>query len=74
MNIPFDIVASKGPVIHKPIRTAEDVAEVRPLDPDQALPYVGETLRILRNEVSDTPIVAGMISTGSHAKYGNDGS
>lgn len=51
MNIPFDIVTSKGPIIHKPIRTAEDVAEVRPLDPDQALPYVGETLRILRKEV-----------------------
>lgn len=51
MNIPFDILKSKGPVIHNPIRSAEDVATVKPLEPEKALPYVGETLKILRNEV-----------------------
>jgi uroporphyrinogen decarboxylase len=29
MNIPFDIVQGKGPIIEKPIRTMADVREVR---------------------------------------------
>jgi len=51
MNIPFDILKSKGPVIHNPIRSAEGVATVKPLDPSRALPYVGETARDPANEV-----------------------
>lgn len=51
MNIPFDILKSKGPVIHSPIRTAADVAQVRELVPDEAVPYVGQALTALRSEV-----------------------
>ena len=52
MNIPFDIIKGKGPIIHKPIRNAEGVAEVTDLIPEEAVPYVGETLRALKAEVS----------------------
>lgn len=51
MNIPFDILKSKGPVIHNPIRTAEDVATVQPLVAEESVPFVGEALKILRSEV-----------------------
>lgn len=61
MNIPFDILKSKGPVIHKPIRTADDVKEVHELDPHSAVPYVGETLRILRSEVNNKSAVLGFV-------------
>jgi uroporphyrinogen decarboxylase len=56
MNIPFDILKFKGPVIHNPVRSLDDVAQVQPLDPEAALPYVGETLRILRSEVGGAPL------------------
>lgn len=61
MNIPFDIVKSKGPIIHKPIRSAADVAEVRTLVPEEAVPYVGETLRVLRAEVGNASAVLGFV-------------
>ena len=52
MNIPFDIVKNRGPVIHNPIRTMEDVATVTPLQAEESVPFVGEALKILRSEVS----------------------
>ena len=51
MNIPFDIVASKGPVIFDPIRTQKQVDAVTELNPEECVPYVGEALRRLREEV-----------------------
>lgn len=51
MNIPFDIVKGKGPIIFDPIRTAVDVEKVREFTPDESVPYVGEALTILRKEV-----------------------
>ena len=51
MNIPFDIVASKGPVIFDPIRTQKQVDAVTELNPEDCVPYVGEALRRLREEV-----------------------
>lgn len=51
MNIPFDIVKGKGPVIFNPLSSAEDVNEVREFVPAESVPYVGEALTILREEV-----------------------
>jgi Uroporphyrinogen decarboxylase (URO-D) len=51
MNIPFDIVKGKGPIIYDPLRTAEDVSKVREFVPEQFVPYVGEALTALRAEV-----------------------
>jgi uroporphyrinogen decarboxylase len=48
MGIPFDIVEGTGPVIHEPIRTAADVERVKPFSGAESLPYVGETLKLLR--------------------------
>lgn len=51
MNIPFDIVKGKGPIIFDPIRTASQVDEVQEFVPEDSVPYVGEALTILRKEV-----------------------
>lgn len=51
MNIPFDIVKGKGPVIFNPLRTADDVDQVREFVPEESVPYVGEALTVLRKEV-----------------------
>ncbi|KAK9829303.1 hypothetical protein WJX72_005034 [[Myrmecia] bisecta] len=51
MNIPFDILQGKGPVIADPIRTMQQVKQVTKLVAEEAVPYVGEALRRLREEV-----------------------
>eukprot|EP00850_Spirogloea_muscicola_P009908 SM000057S18338 [mRNA] locus=s57:68892:71142:- [translate_table: standard] len=61
MNIPFDILKTKGPVVHKPIRTAADVAEVQDLVPEEAVPYVGQALTELRREVGNESAVLGFV-------------
>uniref|UniRef100_A0A2N9J7W7 Uroporphyrinogen decarboxylase n=1 Tax=Fagus sylvatica TaxID=28930 RepID=A0A2N9J7W7_FAGSY len=61
MNIPFDIVKGKGPVIFDPLRTAADVEQVREFVPEDSVPYVGEALTILRKEVDNKAAVLGFV-------------
>ena len=44
MGIDFDIIESKGPIIDPPIRTAEQINAVRPLNPEESLPFVKTVL------------------------------
>jgi uroporphyrinogen decarboxylase len=48
-----------GPVLDDPVRSAADVDRLRPADPREAVPYVFETLRILRAELADRVPVLG---------------
>ncbi|XP_004307718.1 PREDICTED: uroporphyrinogen decarboxylase isoform X1 [Fragaria vesca subsp. vesca] len=61
MNIPFDIVKGKGPVIFNPLSSAEHVNEVREFVPQESVPYVGEALTILREEVDNKAAVLGFV-------------
>eukprot|EP00252_Welwitschia_mirabilis_P002042 TRINITY_DN11989_c0_g1_i1.p1 TRINITY_DN11989_c0_g1~~TRINITY_DN11989_c0_g1_i1.p1 ORF type:complete len:394 (-),score=81.54 TRINITY_DN11989_c0_g1_i1:525-1706(-) len=61
MNIPFDIVKGKGPVIHKAIHSKDDVAQVRELEPQESVPYVGKVLSILQSEVSNQAAILGFV-------------
>ncbi|PRQ59581.1 putative uroporphyrinogen decarboxylase [Rosa chinensis] len=61
MNIPFDIVKGKGPVIFNPLSSAADVDEVREFVPPESVPYVGEALTILRKEVDNKAAVLGFV-------------
>ncbi len=38
----------RGPVVDQPVRTKDDLARLRPLDPATDLPYVLETVRLVR--------------------------
>ncbi|XP_072997748.1 uroporphyrinogen decarboxylase isoform X1 [Typha latifolia] len=61
MNISFDIVKGKGPVIYNPLRTAADVDQVTEFVPEESVPYVGEALTILRGEVNNEAAVLGFV-------------
>ncbi|XP_052185767.1 uroporphyrinogen decarboxylase [Diospyros lotus] len=61
MNIPFDIVKGKGPIIFNPPRTAVDVDQVRIFVPEESVPYVGEALTILRKEVNNEAAILGFV-------------
>ena len=52
MNVDFDIVKGTGPIVHSPVRSLADVDSVTHLHPEETVPFVGETLKTLRNEVS----------------------
>ncbi|NBD25870.1 uroporphyrinogen decarboxylase [Paenibacillus glycinis] len=56
IGIDFDIVGGVGPVIHNPIRTAEDIAKLTPIDVEGDLSHVLETIRILDREL-EVPLI-----------------
>lgn len=63
IGIPFDIIESRGPVIDPPIRTLEQIRQLHPLQPEESLPFVGETLRALRQEVGNRATVLGFVGS-----------
>lgn len=52
LGAPF--VFRPGPVLTSPIRTADDVDRLTPYDPAAELPFVADTLRLLRRELDGT--------------------
>jgi uroporphyrinogen decarboxylase len=46
-----DIHPGKGPVVEQPFRTRADLDRLRPIEPEVDLPYVLETVRMLRGEL-----------------------
>ena len=52
MGIDFDIVENVGPVIHNPVREAKDVDRIIAFNAEESLPYVGETIEILKRELN----------------------
>ncbi|HYP04529.1 MAG TPA: uroporphyrinogen decarboxylase [Cyanobium sp.] len=61
MGIDFDIIESQGPIIEPPIRSREQVEALRPLDPAESLPFVGEVLGRLRQSVGNEAAVLGFV-------------
>ena len=53
MGLDFDFIKGEGPSIAHPVRCAGDVDRLRSFEPREALPYVLETIRILRRELVD---------------------
>jgi len=45
------IVEHAGPVLASPIRSLHDVSRLRPLEPEQDVPFVLETIRLLRQQL-----------------------
>ena len=55
-GIALDIVADVGPVIEHPIRTAADVAWLKPLDPARLSP-VADAVRVLVDTLGEVPLI-----------------
>lgn len=61
IGIPFDIIESRGPVIEPPVRSLEQVKNLKTLEPEVSLPFIREILQILRREVGDKATVLGFV-------------
>ncbi|BAZ81163.1 MAG: uroporphyrinogen decarboxylase [Sphaerospermopsis kisseleviana] len=61
MGIDMDIAEGKGPIIFSPIRTQAQIDNLRPLDPEAALPFIKTILGSLRQEVGDKSTVLGFV-------------
>lgn len=51
MGVKFDIIEKRGPVLETPYRTIDDINSLRPIQPEEDLPYVLDTIRILAREL-----------------------
>jgi uroporphyrinogen decarboxylase len=49
MGVPIEF--KPGPVIERPIRSAADAAALRPLDPEETVPFVAESVKLVRAEL-----------------------
>jgi uroporphyrinogen decarboxylase len=54
-----DIHPGKGPVVEQPFRTKADLDRLRPLEPETDIPYVLETVRRVREELTDDVALIG---------------
>ena len=57
LGLGLEFARGEGPVIGKPVRTLEDVAAMRPVHAAADLGYVMEAIRILRGELTGTPLI-----------------
>ncbi|HWI54416.1 MAG TPA: uroporphyrinogen decarboxylase family protein, partial [Desulfobacteria bacterium] len=51
MGINLAFAKNEGPVISNPVRTAQDVENIRVIDAEEATPYVMEAIKLLRKEL-----------------------
>lgn len=56
IGIDFDIVKNIGPVIHNPIRSAEDVRKLKPIDVEKDLSHILRTIEILAAQL-EVPLI-----------------
>ncbi len=56
VGVGLDIKAGVGPVVEQPFRGPSDLARLRPLEPDEDVPYVAEAVRLLVKEL-DVPLI-----------------
>lgn len=61
LGIDMDIAEGKGPIIHQPIRSQEQVDKLRSLEPEESLPFIRKILQALRQEVGDNAAVLGFV-------------
>src|SRR5262249_49061708 len=54
LGVGLEFSAGEGPVIHRPIRSAEDVDRLPRVSVDDAVPFVFETVRILRKALAES--------------------
>jgi uroporphyrinogen decarboxylase len=57
LGLGLKFVKGEGPHIPKTVRTLADVEALHPFDPRQDLPFVLETIRILRQELGSVPLI-----------------
>ncbi|MGH3061036.1 MAG: uroporphyrinogen decarboxylase family protein, partial [Gaiellaceae bacterium] len=59
MGVEVELVEGVGPVVRDPIASPADVERLRVPEPEEAVPFVLETVRIVRGELDDDRAVVG---------------
>jgi uroporphyrinogen decarboxylase len=59
MGIDVELVENVGPVIEHPIRTKADVEALRVPDPEEAVPFILEAVRLVRGELQPEQALVG---------------
>ena len=58
IGVGVELVDNVGPVVAHPIKTAEDLKVLRPVEPEEDLPFVMDAVRIVKRELGDkTPLI-----------------
>ena len=58
LGLDLEFAAGEGPVIHNPVRSAADVAALRPVDVPASLGHILEAVRLVRRELDGhTPLI-----------------
>ncbi|MBC7593876.1 MAG: uroporphyrinogen decarboxylase [Kineosporiaceae bacterium] len=56
IGVDLDIVAGTGPVVAEPIRSADQLAQLRDIEPDDVIPIV-ESVKVVVDELGTTPLI-----------------
>lgn len=59
VGVELDIKPEIGPVIAHPVRTMQDVERIRGIEPEQDVPHLLETLRLVRRELAPRQALIG---------------
>ena len=59
MGVDVELVENVGPVIDRPVRTAADLSRLTVPEPDEAVPYLLESIAIVRRELRPEQAVIG---------------
>ncbi len=59
IGVDLELVDNVGPVVRHPIRDRAGIAALRPIEPEQDVPFVMETVRILKRELAGKTAVLG---------------
>jgi len=51
MGLDLEFAKGEGPVIHNPVRSPADAAKLRLIEPEDAFPYMFESIRMLKKEL-----------------------
>ena len=57
LGVGLEFAKGEGPVLQNPVRTMNDVRNLRPVNPETDLGYVMDAIRILRGELKETPLI-----------------
>jgi uroporphyrinogen decarboxylase len=57
LGVGLEFAKGEGPILQNPVRTMDDVKNLRPVNPETDLGYVMDAIRILRGELIDIPLI-----------------
>src|SRR3990172_3805837 len=57
LGVGLEFAKGEGPILQNPVRTMDDVKNLRPVDPETDLGYVMDAIRILRGPLAGVPLI-----------------